>query len=94
MDIYFFTYTSQGEQSPAAPNLFNLFGRRVANDTAYQHYSPAVMYKDIVWDDNNLFQFLHAPRRFIPGTKMIFPGIKSKQDRKGTMCILRSQCGI
>lgn len=55
----------------------------MADDNAYQSYSPAVLYKDIVWTENNLFQFLHAPRKFIPGTKMIFPGIKSKKDRKG-----------
>ena len=41
------------------------------------------MYKDIVWTESNLFQFLHAPKKFIPGTKMVFAGLQSKQERKG-----------
>ena len=73
----------QGEQSASGPNLFGVFGRRVADDSNYQQYSLAVLYKDIVWNENNLFTFLHAPRKFIPGTKMVFPGIQSGKDRKG-----------
>ncbi len=38
-----------------------------------------------MWTEDNLFQFLHAPKKFIPGTKMIFDGIQSRQDRKGTV---------
>lgn len=42
-----------------------------------------MLYKDILWTENNLFLFLNAPKKFIPGTKMIFPGIQSAQDKKG-----------
>lgn len=73
----------QGEQSASGPNLFGVFGRRVADDNNYQKYSLAVLYKDIVWNEKNLFKFLRAPRKFIPGTKMFFPGIQSGGDRKG-----------
>lgn len=73
----------QDEQSTSGPNLFGVFGRRVADDNNYQQYSLAVLYKDIVWNENNLFKFLHAPRKFIPGTKMLFQGIQSSKDRKG-----------
>lgn len=78
-----FTLCLQNEKSAEGPNLHGLFGRRVADDSGYQSYSLAVQYKDIVWSESNLFQFLYAPRKFIPGTKMIFPGIKSEKDRKG-----------
>ena len=76
-------FCPQGEQSTEGPNLFGLFGRKVAVDSSFKSYSLAAIYKDIVWNEDNLFQFLHAPKKFIPGTKMIFDGIQSKQDRKG-----------
>ena len=66
------------------PNLYRLFGRRVANDINYTSYSLAAQYKDIVWTEDTLSLFLKAPRKFIPGTKMLFPGIRHRQDRKGT----------
>ncbi len=65
------------------PNLKGLFGRRVADDNNFKSYSLAAEYKDIVWNEENLSQFLTNPRKFIPGTKMLFPGIRHKQDRRG-----------
>ena len=55
----------------------------MAVDQSFKSYSLAAIYKDIMWTEDNLFQFLEAPKRFIPGTKMIFDGIQSSQDRKG-----------
>lgn len=73
----------QGVTSEKGPNLFGLFGRRVANDESFQNYSVALQYKDIKWTESHLLQFLESPKGFIPGTKMIFSGLKSKQKRKG-----------
>ena len=65
------------------PNLYRLFGTRIARDGNYQRYSHAMQYKDIVWTEDTLSLFLKAPREFVPGTKMLFPGIRHSKDRKG-----------
>ena len=65
------------------PNLHGVFGRKVAEDTSYLKYSLASMYKDITWNEDNLMQFLEDPKKFIPGTKMLFKGLKSVEQRKG-----------
>ena len=55
----------------------------MADDANFKAYSLAAIYKDIMWNEDHLFKFLEAPKKFIPGTKMIFDGIQSKQDRLG-----------
>ena len=65
------------------PNLYGIFGRKVASESNYTKYSVQALYKDTIWDQENLDKFLTHPKKFIPGTKMVFEGIKREKDRKG-----------
>ena len=46
-------------------------------------YSQGTQDKSITWNEDTLFIFLEAPRKFIPGTKMVFPGLKKEAERAG-----------
>ena len=39
------------------------------------------MKKGITWDENTLFDYLENPKKYIPGTKMAFAGLKKAKDR-------------
>ena len=65
------------------PNLFGIFGRIVATESNYTRYSTQALYKKTKWDDENLHKFLTNPKGFIPGTRMVFDGLKNGKDRKG-----------
>lgn len=82
----------QGEKSGVGPNLHNVFGRKVASSQNYSKFSLASQYKDIVWTENSLFVFLEAPKKFIPGTKMLFKGLKSADQRKGLSAVVCITC--
>ena len=41
------------------------------------------MYLGLIWDKKTLSQYLTNPKKMIPGTKMVFAGLKKKKDRKG-----------
>jgi cytochrome c len=43
----------------------------------------------VVWDETTLDQFLTAPRKFIPGTKMPFAGIPDTQERADLIAYLK-----
>lgn len=61
----------KGGKTKAGPNLYAIFGQRIASVPNF-HYSPALAGKrDAVWDDATLDALLADPDKFAPGTTMI-----------------------
>tara|TARA_B100001093_G_C25965442_1_gene650880 strand:+ start:142 stop:456 length:315 start_codon:yes stop_codon:yes gene_type:complete len=70
------------------PNLNGLFGRKTGQAKGYS-YSQANQNKNITWDDETLFQYLENPKKYIPGTKMVFAGLKKEKERKDLIAYLK-----
>ena len=43
----------------------------------------------ITWGEDTLFDYLKAPKKYIPGTKMVFAGLKKEKDRKNLIAYLK-----
>ncbi len=65
-----------------------LFGRKTGQAEGFS-YSKANKDKGITWDDDTLFEYLLAPKKYIPGTKMVFAGLKKEQDRADLIAYLK-----
>ncbi|KIH59028.1 hypothetical protein ANCDUO_10754 [Ancylostoma duodenale] len=37
--------------------------------------------KGVVWSRETLFEYLENPKKYMPGTKMVFAGLKKAEDR-------------
>jgi cytochrome c len=70
------------------PSLHGLFGRKAGTAPNF-NYSQANKSSGIVWDEDTLFKYLQNPQAFVPGTKMVFPGIKSENERKNLIAYLK-----
>lgn len=44
-------------------------------------YTDANKKKGITWGKSTLFEYLKDPKKYIPGTKMVFAGLKKEQVR-------------
>jgi cytochrome c len=70
------------------PSLHGMFGRKAGEVPKY-NYSSANKNSGIVWNDESLFTYLENPQKAIPGTKMVFPGIKTEKERRDLIAYLK-----
>jgi cytochrome c len=73
------------------PNLNGLFGRKTGQAAGFS-YSAANVSKGITWSEESLFEYLENPKKYIPGTKMIFAGIKKDTERNDLIAYLKDSC--
>nr|ACI29750.1 mitochondrial cytochrome c [Trichostrongylus vitrinus] len=62
------------------PTLNGLIGRTSGSVPGFA-YSDANKNKGVVWTRETLFEYLLDPKKYIPGTKMVFAGIKKPGER-------------
>ncbi|KAK9077038.1 hypothetical protein SSX86_005373 [Deinandra increscens subsp. villosa] len=77
----------KGAGHKLGPNLNGLFGRQSGTTAGYS-YSAAHKNMAVVWEENTLYDYLLNPRKYIPGTKKAFPGLKEPQDRADLIAYL------
>lgn len=78
----------QGGATKQGPNLWGLFGRKSGTVEGYA-YTAANKNSGIIWSEDTLFAYLLAPKKYIPGTKMVFAGLKKEQDRADLISFLK-----
>lgn len=61
------------------PQLNGLFGRQAGTVEGYS-YSAANKNSGITWDEAVFAEYIKDPRAKIPGTKMVFAGIKNEKE--------------
>jgi cytochrome c len=68
-----------GATNLVGPELDGLDGRHSGSVAGYT-YSDANKNSGIVWEEATFKEYIKDPRAKIPGTKMVFAGIKNEQD--------------
>lgn len=70
------------------PELNGLIGRHSGAVEGYS-YSAANKNSGLVWDEATFSDYIKDPKAKIPGTKMIFAGIKSEKEIKDLIAFLK-----
>lgn len=82
-------HTNEAGKNKIGPSLFGVVGRKPGTLSNFS-YSDAMKNfgKDHTWTPQELDTYLTDPRKIVPGTKMIFPGLKNEKDRENVIAYL------
>ncbi|XP_043859423.1 cytochrome c-like [Dromiciops gliroides] len=68
----------KGGKHKTSPNLSGLFGHNTCQAPGFP-CTDAKKNKGITWNDDTLMEYLENPKKYIPGMKMIFAGLKKSE---------------
>ena len=71
------------------PSLAGVAGRKAGTAPGYA-YSAALKSSGLTWDDATLDRYLEAPMKTVPGTKMVYPGLKDPAKRGEVIAYLKT----
>jgi len=78
-----------GAKNKVGPELNGVLGRPAASVEGF-NYSDALKKSGITWDDEHLHKWLENPKALVPGTKMLFPGVKDETQRDDLIAYIES----
>jgi cytochrome c len=70
------------------PNLHGLVGRKAGSTEGFSS-SDAMKASGIVWDDKTLVEYLKDPKGRVPGTKMVYAGLKQEAQQADMIAFLK-----
>ena len=68
----------ESAKNAVGPVLNGLFGRKAGTVEGY-NYSPANKNSGLTWDEATFRDYIKDPRAKVPGTKMVYAGLKDEQ---------------
>jgi cytochrome c len=80
-------HSQERGQNLVGPSLFSVVGRAAASIANFP-YSAAMKRSQIVWTPDQLLAYLKAPRKHVPGVKMMFAGLADQKDREDVVAFL------
>jgi len=74
------------------PGLYGVVGRAPGTHPGFAYSDPmkGLAAKTPKWDYDHLYEFIHGPGKYLPGTKMTYVGLKAPQDRINVIAYLHS----
>ena len=81
---------NSGGKNKVGPNLFAIMNRKIATNPTFSYSAAFKERQGLVWNKKNLESYLKSPKKFIPGNKMAFAGLKKEKDLKNILMWLET----
>ena len=87
--VCFACHASEAGQNKIGPSLFGVAGRKAATGPGFS-YSQAMKDANVTWNDEAIDQYITDPKKFVPGNKMVYAGLKKEEERKEIIAYLKT----
>ncbi len=82
-----------GGANKVGPNLYGVLGRQIGSAAGFSYSDALGGMSGQSWDFESLAGFLASPKKYAPGTKMSFGGIKKPKQLADLISYMRGQSG-
>jgi len=82
-------HSLQAGKHGVGPSMAGIFGRKSGTGGGFK-YSQPMIEKGVVWNDTTIAEYVADPKTYIPGNKMIFPGLKKKEEIADLIAYLKT----
>jgi len=77
-------HSAGGGNNKAGPPLAGVVGRKAGSVDGFR-YSDAMKNAGVTWSNDTLDRYMADPKTFMPGNRMVYPGLKKEADRKAVI---------
>jgi len=77
-------HAAEAGRNKAGPSLAGVVGRKAGAVEGFK-YSDAMVNSGLTWSNDTLDKYLADPKTFMPGTRMVYPGLRKEADRKAVI---------
>jgi cytochrome c len=85
-------HSLEAGKNKVGPTLHGVMGRASASEAEF-NYSEAMKNAHLTWDPETLDKYLANPKEMVPGTKMMFPGLRKEKERADLISYLEQAAG-
>lgn len=78
----------ENAKNVVGPAMNGIIGRKAGTVEGYS-YSPANKNSGLTWDEATFAEYIRDPKAKVPGTKMLYPGLKDEQKIKDLIAFLK-----
>lgn len=80
----------EGGKHKVGPNMWDLYGSTAGQKEGFA-YSKAMSESGLVWTQETLSGYIENPRKYMPGNRMSYVGLRKPEDREAVLAYIKAQ---